>query len=138
MAWVHFLVTAFIISAVDIYSHKIRKIHLTLAIATFLPFIDLDSLVHAAINFVLYKLLYVVSRRRIGYGDVRLSLLIGLYSGTFFDEILHLFSVNLATWIIAGTFVSIRSRRTSISRQNRLPFAPFMFLGVITTFLVNQ
>lgn len=131
MIWLHLLVSAIIFSVTDIQLHKIRRIHLLVACTLFLPFLSLSSVEHALINYCGYRLLFHVTRGAIGYGDVRLASLIGLYSGSFFNSTYYLIFINLLSLIIAGccaiTLLIIDRR----ALRERIPFAPFMFLGLI-------
>lgn len=131
MIWLHLLVSAIIFSVTDIQLHKIRRIHLLVACTLFLPFLSLSSVEYALINYCGYRFLFHVTRGAIGYGDVRLASLIGLYSGSFFNSTYYLIFINLLSLIIAGccaiTLLIIDRR----ALRERIPFAPFMFLGLI-------
>ena len=63
-------------------------------------------------------------------GDVRLSLLIGIYVGSFAGDWRTVVYANLISWILAGLIVttSLLFKRTSL--RGRLAFAPFMFVGL--------
>jgi prepilin signal peptidase PulO-like enzyme (type II secretory pathway) len=91
---------------------------------------------HAFINYCGYRLPYHLTRGAIGYGDVRLASLIGLYSGSFFNSTYYLLFVNLLSLIIAGccaiTLLIIDRR----GLRERIPFAPFMFLGLISALIL--
>lgn len=102
-----------------------------MAVTTFLPMLSTDSLVHAALNFSFFRLLYLVTDKAVGYGDVRLALLIGLYSGSLFESFDALVYVNIFTWINAGLFALVRCIWSELSLKERIPFAPFMYLGLL-------
>ena len=131
MIWLHLFVSAIIFSVTDIQHHKIRRTHLLLACTFFLPFLTFSSVQHSLINYCGYRLLYHLTRGAIGYGDVRLAALIGLYSGSLFNSTHYLIFINLISLLIAGCCaitLRIIDRR---SFRERIPFAPFMFLGLI-------
>jgi prepilin signal peptidase PulO-like enzyme (type II secretory pathway) len=108
------------------------------AVITFLPMLSADALLHATLNFSFFRLLHVVTHKAIGYGDVRLALLIGLYSGSFFSSVEALAHMNIISWISAGIFASVRFLRRETSSKERIAFAPFMYLGLFVTYLTLQ
>lgn len=138
MIWLHFLLSSLVFSIVDIRHHKVRKVHLILAITTLLPGLDLGSIVNATINYLGYRFLYEISRKGIGYGDVRLAFLIGLYSSSFFQTLISLVWINAYTWSIAGVFALIRLKMKKMGLHDRIAFAPFMFLGVLATAMIMK
>lgn len=101
----------------DIRWHLIRNIDLAILLV-------IQSLLYfnnflVAINAVLIYLgLNLLSRGKIGAGDVKFSYLCALPLSTF-NEILNAISI---TWI-AGGLIAV------VSRSNIIPFAPFMILG---------
>lgn len=70
------------------------------------------------INFIVYLLLYILSQRKLGEGDLKLSLICALPLSSVFQ----LADALTATWLIGGVFALFKPR-TSIA------FAPFMILG---------
>lgn len=101
------------------------------AVATFLPMLSAGALLHAALNFSFFRLLHLVTHKAIGYGDVRLAFLIGLYSGSIFESFDALVYVNIVTWITAGLFVSGRCIWNELLLKERIAFAPAMYLGLL-------
>ena len=138
MLWCHLLISAICICWTDIREHKIRRNHIIVAIATLVPLISRNALVHAGLNFLLFRLLYSSTRKAIGYGDVRLALLIGLYSGSIFNSLEELAHVNVVSWISAGLFALVRLTQKEISSKKRIAFAPFMYLGLFVTYLAFE
>ena len=63
-------------------------------------------------------------------GDVRLSMLIGIYAGYFSEDWRTIVYANLMSWIFAGFVVVILLILRRIVLGNRLAFAPFMFAGL--------
>ena len=131
MIWLHLLVSATIFSVTDIQLHKIRRIHLLVACTLFLPFLGFSGVQHAFINYCGYRLLYHLTRGAIGYGDVRLAALIGLYSGSLFNSTYYLILINLISLITASCCAITLLIIDRGGLRERIPFAPFMFLGLI-------
>lgn len=123
---------------VDIKLHKIRRGHLAVAIATLLPMLHLTSPVYAGLNYLGYRGLYVISRKRIGYGDVRLAFLMGLYASSLQPSFQSLIWMNVWAWSIAGLFTFIPLVMMKRGLNHRVAFAPFMFLGLFATALVTN
>ena len=131
MIWIHLFVSATLFCVTDIRHHKIRRVHLLGAGTLFLPLLSFTSLQHAFINYCGFRFLYHLSHGAIGYGDVRLASLIGLYSGSFFNATHYLIFINLISWTIAGCYVITRLIIDRGALKERIPFAPFMFAGLI-------
>jgi Flp pilus assembly protein protease CpaA len=70
------------------------------------------------INFIVYLLLYILSQRKLGEGDLKLSLICALPLSSVFQ----LADALTATWLIGGVFALFKPK-TAIA------FAPFMILG---------
>ena len=83
----------------------------------------------------LYLLIYLVSRGRwIGFGDVKLGIVLGLLLGQWPLALLALFLANLF-----GTLVVLPGMvRGQISRSSHVPFGPFLILGTIVAVLWGQ
>lgn len=81
----------------------------------------------AGLYFVLY---YVSKGKWVGFGDVKLSIFIGLVLG-WQGAIVALFAANLlgTIWVLPG----LLSRR--LSRTAQIPFGPFLIAACIVTFL---
>jgi prepilin signal peptidase PulO-like enzyme (type II secretory pathway) len=128
---IHFVLFAGVISFRDISSHRIKKRDVYLALFTILPFIDLNSLLFAAVNGALYAGIRRLSSNQLGKGDVRLAPLIGVYISMYEEEIREIFVVNLMTWSVAGVVALYLMLKGKNRAHYRIPFAPFMFLGVL-------
>ena len=83
----------------------------------------------------LYLLLWWVSRGRwVGFGDVKLGLVLALVLGDWVLAFVALFAANLiGCLVIIPGLVSKRLERTS-----RVPFGPFLILGMVVAFFVGQ
>ena len=74
------------------------------------------------LNFIVYLALYILSMRKLGEGDLKLSIICALPLSSVFQ----LMQAVATTWFIGGVF-SLFKPRTSIA------FAPFMILGTYLT-----
>jgi len=70
------------------------------------------------LNFIIYLSLYILSMRKLGEGDLKLSIICALPLSSVFQ----LMQAVATTWFIGGVFALFKPR-TSIA------FAPFMILG---------
>jgi len=131
----HFCFWAVRIGVHDVRFHRVRRKDVYLAIVTLAPWITLDALAVGVFNLTLYLLLFVFSRGQIGFGDVRLSLLIGLYFGVQEIRLSETLLVNFISWCLASGFV-LWGRLGKLS-SNSLPFAPFMFISVMAATLID-
>lgn len=138
MLWCHLAICAATITASDLRHHKIRRRDILLSVVTFLPIVSISALVHAVVNFSFFRLLHFVTLRAIGYGDVRLAFVIGLYSGSFFSSVQSLAIINIFTWLSAGIYASMRVSLGRTSTKSRIAFAPFMFLGLVIALMTAR
>lgn len=138
MLWCHLAICAVVITASDLRHHKIRRRDILLSVVTFLPLVSMSALMHAVVNYVFFRLLHLVTLRAIGYGDVRLAFVIGLYSGSLFSSIRSLAIINIYTWLSAGIYVLVRFSWGRTSTKSRIAFAPFMFLGLVIALMTAR
>jgi leader peptidase (prepilin peptidase)/N-methyltransferase len=85
----------------------------------FTLFFDIN-LVHGGYYFVLLLLLNILTRGSIGFGDVKLALVLGSAMNSIIQLVI---SIDLA-WIIGGVWALISKRKS-------IPFAPAMILGTV-------
>ena len=93
---------------------------------------DLDDLVRAALGWLvaglLYGVLWFVHPRGLGYGDVRLSGLLGLALGQLgWPELL----VGVYAGFLLGGVVGGLLTLAKVVRRTGYPFGPFMLLGAV-------
>ena len=99
---------------------------------------DLDDLVRAGLGWLLagglYGLLWLAYPRGLGYGDVRLSGVLGLALGQLgWPELLvGVYSGFLIGGVVGGILALLR-----IVRRGGYPFGPFMLLGAVLGVLVG-
>lgn len=135
MLSVHFCVWALLISIHDWRFHRIRRKDVLLAIVSLLPWIHFESIKVAIFNLSIYLLVFILSRGQIGFGDVRLSLLIGFYLGLQEVSYLKVLEVNFLSWLGASLFAI--GRWVCRFPIGALPFAPFMFLSVVISAVID-
>ncbi len=109
------------IALVDIKTHLIKNIDLLLLLLLVLIFLDVNLRMGLA-NFLIHLLVYQGTRKKLGFGDVKLSFVIGL---SFSDIHLLLVALN-ASWIMGGLWALL-------SRHSKIAFAPWMLTGAVIT-----
>ena len=131
LQWVllHLVICAIWFSFYDIRHHLIRNRDLKVALISLAPFVELNGLILGISNFFLYLLVFLFSRGAIGFGDVKLSFMLGIYLGNNGFDISKLFLANFISWLVAlAAIVLLRSLDQQIE-QGRIAFAPFLFIG---------
>lgn len=90
-----------------------------------------DAIGVAVATFVVYLLLYLVSRGSLGMGDVKFAFPLGLCVGWLAAD--YWLASIFISFTIAGlvSVIGLVSRR--MNKKSRLAFGPYMFLG---TFIV--
>ncbi len=101
----------------DIKTHLIRNLDLFLIFILFTPKI-INKWEFGLVNFVIYLLINVSTKGKIGAGDIKLSAILGL----MLDSYLQLFNALSYTWIIGGAYALLTGSKT-------VAFAPFMICG---------
>lgn len=135
MLVLHFSLWAILISVTDIKFHKVHRLHVYLATLSLLPWMSIQATKVALFNLTIYLLLFLLSKGQIGFGDVRLSLLIGAYLGLQQMGYSEVLTVNLISWSCASLY--ILERWLFKGSNYAVPFAPFMFLSVFAAALIN-
>lgn len=138
MVWLECVIVGVVISLRDIKTHRIKRIDIYIAIALVSPFVNFESSIYGVINALLYCALFYLSGQSLGFGDVRLAGLIGLYMGGLDGKVDDLFMMNCLTWVTAGSWVGIRSLQQRKMLSDRIAFAPFMFLGLALWSMVDE
>ena len=127
--YAHFMVSAislplivfilYRIADYDLKNHLIRDVDLAMLFICFTLFFDIN-LVHGGYYFVLLLLLNILTRGSIGFGDVKLALVLGSAMNSLIQLVI---SIDVA-WIIGGVWALISKRKS-------IPFAPAMILGAV-------
>ena len=137
-AVLHLVLSSIAFTVTDLKFHKIYNKHLGCALLFAAPLLTLGNLVTGALNYCFYKFLYRASRGAIGFGDVRLSFLIGIYSHRFIEKISSIVAANFFSWVCAGMMAGILTIWKRRNLEDRLAFAPFMFVGLLISLAINH
>lgn len=93
----------------------------------------LNSVLAAAVFFVVFFLVRLASRGGVGYGDVKMitaaALILGIY-GTF--------SFLLVSHVLAAVAAIALLVSKKATRKDGLPFGPFFYLGYLVTILTGM
>ena len=124
---------------IDALSHKIPN---WIAGCTVLYFVlsgtdavpmALNSVLAAAVFFVVFFLVRLASRGGVGYGDIKMitaaALILGIY-GTF--------SFLLVSHVLAAVAAIALLVSKKATRKDGLPFGPFFYLGYLVTILAGM
>jgi len=96
----------------------------------------LRALAAAVVSFVVFAILHIVSPRSMGFGDVKLAFVLGLYLGYLgWGEVV----LGLFLGFLYGALIGIGLILTGIrSRKDHVPFGPFLAAGTLTAILVGE
>ena len=93
----------------------------------------LNSVLSAAVFFVVFFLVRLASRGGVGYGDIKMitaaALILGIY-GTF--------SFLLVSHVLAAVAAIALLVSKKATRKDGLPFGPFFYLGYLVTILTGM
>lgn len=94
------------------------------------------GLLAGVVAFAVFALLHVVSPRSMGFGDVKLAFVLGLYLGYLgWGELV----LGLFLGFLYGAVVGVGLIVTGLrSRKDHVPFGPFLAAGTITAILVGE
>ena len=81
----------------------------------------------------LFFVAYLVSRGGIGFGDVKLFAVIGIYmgSGSIFSEV-------FLTVVVSAVYSIVMLIRKKIKLKEEIPFAPFVLIGAILSMALGM
>ena len=111
------LILLFRVAIYDIKTHLIGNLDILLLLIFLIPKL-VDRWEFGLVNFVIYLLINILAKGKIGAGDIRLSAILGL----MLDSYLQLFNALSYTWIIGGSYALFIGSKT-------VAFAPFMICG---------
>lgn len=103
----------------DLKTHLIRDFDLVMLFICFTIFFEIN-LLYGAYYFLLLFLLSILTRGSIGFGDVKLALVLGSAMSSIIELVI---SIDVA-WLIGGVWALISKRKS-------IPFAPAMILGAV-------
>lgn len=93
----------------------------------------LNSVLAAAVFFVVFFLVRLASRGGVGYGDIKMitaaALILGIYG---------IFSFLLVSHVLAAVAASALLVSKKATRKDGLPFGPFFYLGYLVTILTGM
>jgi leader peptidase (prepilin peptidase)/N-methyltransferase len=94
------------------------------------------GVVAGLIAFVVFALLHIVSTRSMGFGDVKLSFVLGLFLGYlgWGELVLGLF-LGFLYGALVGVGLIVTKLRT---RRDHVPFGPFLAAGTMTAILIGS
>jgi leader peptidase (prepilin peptidase)/N-methyltransferase len=90
----------------------------------------------AVVAFVFFLTLHLISPRAMGFGDVRLSFLLGLYLGWLgWDYMLGGLFAGFVYGAVIGLVLMALGKR---GRKQHIPFGPFLAAGALTFVLLGE
>ena len=114
----HFAVSSLLLSFIDLKTHRIPRQLIYLAYLSMFPIITLRNVIPFCVCFFVAHLLFAIPSLRLGYGDVRIIPLLGLYP-TFNPS-------TIITLLISALAILSSFRKNRKSRL--IPAAPALFL----------
>lgn len=95
-----------------------------------------EAAIGGVLAFGLFLLIHLISPRGMGFGDVRLSGVIGMFLGWLSvpHVLLGLFLAFLLASVLGVGLIAVKLR----SRKDHIPFGPFMALGAVTALLFGD
>ena len=88
----------------------------------------LSSVIGFVITGVLFMLVYFVSRKGLGGGDVKFMSVAGLYLG--FQNVLPAILYSAVLMTVVGLVLILTKK---MGRRDAVPFAPFLYIGILLT-----
>jgi leader peptidase (prepilin peptidase)/N-methyltransferase len=105
-----------------------------------LPEISSGSLIEAAIGgvgyFLVMLVLALIVRGGLGFGDVKLAFLIGVFTG--YLSVGHVLVSGIGSFLIGGIVAVFLLITRKSSRKDAIPFGPFMTIAAILTIFLGQ
>lgn len=135
------LVISYVVALHDFYYHEISNLFVLLLLGVYLlllvpqfflnPEVVLQRLLQGlgglAISFVVLILVYLISRKGLGGGDVKFMSVVGLYLGVS-GVLTALLLASVLSAVVALVLIILKR----IGKRDAIPFAPFLFLGIVT------
>ncbi|GHU93311.1 hypothetical protein FACS1894208_02590 [Clostridia bacterium] len=101
--------------------------HLLYDTASAIPTL-ISSIIGFAVAGVLFLLVYLVSRKGLGGGDVKFMAAAGLYLG--FQNVLPAILYGAILSAITGVILMLTKK---MGRKDAIPLAPFLYVGILLT-----
>lgn len=106
----------------------------------FIPDTSSGSLLEAVIGgvayFVVMLILALIVRGGLGFGDVKLAFLIGVFTG--YLSLGHVVVTGIAAFLIGGLVAAFLLVTRRSGRKDAIPFGPFMTAAAIMTIFFGQ
>ncbi len=106
----------------------------------------LNEIAGAIFNFLIYYLLYLISFKKLGGGDVKLAIPIGIFLGSFprgelfvaatIAFLLATFYALVRVSISKIKFLSSKLEGKQLSLKSLVTLAPFLFLGASLSLMI--
>lgn len=113
---------------------------IVLLVAGHFPDTAAGDLIEAAIGgaayFVVMLLLALIVKGGIGFGDVKLAFLIGVFAG--YLSLGHVLLTGIGSFLIGGAVAAFLLITRKASRKDAVPFGPFMTTAVVITIFFGQ
>lgn len=94
--------------------------------------IMISDLIGFAMGGLLFLVVYLVSRKGLGGGDVKLMAVAGLYLG--FKNVLP---AMLYGSVLSSVFAAALILAKKIGRRDAIPLVPFLYIGMLITVLLQ-
>ena len=88
--------------------------------------------VGGAFAFFAFGITYIVSKKMLGAGDVKLAVIMGIYLGAE-----RIFGAVLYGAVLSALFSIIGLISKKLTKADNIPFAPFLFIGALITLFVK-
>jgi prepilin signal peptidase PulO-like enzyme (type II secretory pathway) len=95
------------------------------------PLIPIQSALGAIVIGLLFLLMYYVSKRTLGGGDIKLSFVLGLSL-----TLTNIFNAVFFGLIICTLFAGVCLLAKKLNRKDFLPLGPFLFIGTLIAYLL--
>ena len=107
----------------------VTAFHMIVDIESAIP-LAVDSLLGFAVSGVIFLIVYIISRKGVGGGDVKFMAAAGLYIGVGGSLPAIFIGTTLAA--VVGLALIVFKK---IGRKDTLPLVPFLFAGILATIL---
>ena len=96
----------------------------------------LDAVIGGAAYFGVLLLLALIVRGGLGFGDVKLAFLIGVFTG--YLSLGHVLVTGIGSFLIGGVVAAFLLITRKSGRKDAIPFGPFMTTAAIITVFFGQ
>ncbi len=101
---------------------------------------ETDTVIHLLPSMVLgvlfciitFGMTYIVSKGSLGSGDVKLAVLLGIFLTSD-----YVVGTVFYGCVISALFSIVQLLRKKLTRKDELPFVPFLYIGLIITYLIG-